>query len=441
MTHPAETSLSDATVTLFGSWQERRLPSELGRLFKDGILIDPRNGLPMEMDAYSAYLTLTALELRLGVVLKTEKRILVDAIVARLNEESPFTHGVWTPRDVHMRFTAAAVRLLSEASRDGLLPDPSALVGAVRFHLSFSERLKKGLWFLHDNLEFSGWSEENPARFSRNNVWGSSTKNTLVLNTHLDTLSTLIDILPLFTLDEAQQLREKIADGLDALDFVLTQRSRGWGAFSAADRIYRTLLFNSYGNTSREFIKIRELATKAYSRFRMHAKSIAPGYAMGDGYIERDIGFPGIYFEYHMLNVQDISRLIYKLRAVEYQDRVALTDELRRIADRGIDYAISSEYVKVMESWRPKSGRAIALCEAILLRVGDNGGKDIPDGWLRAYCAIRRQTAPTSAIVGYDPYTVLPAEAGPVDVDHDLVNLIDGRRLSIDFRHDSRTWL
>ena len=51
-------------VSIFGSNIAAALPGELSLLFKDGILIDRRNGSPMEMDGYSAYLALKLWNLR-----------------------------------------------------------------------------------------------------------------------------------------------------------------------------------------------------------------------------------------------------------------------------------------------------------------------------------------------------------------------------------------
>ena len=75
----------------------------------------------MEMDAYSIYLALKAIELSTGSSLQALKKRLADAVVRRMDQCGGFwRHGAWTGSEleIHMRFTAAAIRLLVEAAQD-----------------------------------------------------------------------------------------------------------------------------------------------------------------------------------------------------------------------------------------------------------------------------------------------------------------------------------
>ena len=152
----------------------------------------------MEMDAYSLYLGLKALEKRESRDFSVERRALVDAVIGRMTTCNGFwAHDFWTNSDaeIHLRFTAASLRLLGEAWNDGLLTEPSVIVSTLKKHLSYRAEIECGTWFLHDSLEMLNACRQHPVKPLSNSVWGSSQLNCLVLNTHVDTLSTAIYLL------------------------------------------------------------------------------------------------------------------------------------------------------------------------------------------------------------------------------------------------------
>lgn len=426
-----------ATTTIVGSCYAAKLPEELDLFLENGILIDRRNRTPMEMDGYSLYLALVALERISGRDLRAEKKRLVDAVVDRFCKTGFWTHGAWTKRDneVHMRFTAAAIRLLIEASDDGLLPDREIIIEALKKHIAYSETISGGLWFLHDSLEVPGNSDfyRNANKFG---AWGATPENCLVLNTHLDTLATLLHFLKRIEAseDEKRVLDEKIESGLSSLAVVLSARipSR-WRILGVLDSAVRTVFFKTHErqSASNRFI---QRVVRRYFRARRLFKCAYPHFVMSDGYLERDIGLNGTAFEYHTANVYDLARLAIQLRQSNDHRHHAVREQCEAIVDRGLDYATRTTYRHYWRAAMAENGKPVLLCEAILARLATMPDQQpVPQAWITAYCEIRRRTPPSPAIAGYDPLTVAAATriAPPAsDVDRGLLH--DGRRFSID---------
>ena len=433
-------------TTMVGSWIQLRLPEEYDRLFVNGILIDPGTGTPMEMDGYSAYLTLRALEIKTGDDFEKERRGILEAVMRRLNEtEPPFSHGEFTGsvQEVHMRMTAAAVRLIVEAVKDGLLPNSDALIRASRYLFSFSERLNKGCWFLHDSLELAATGIPYPGKRILNNAWGSSTENNLVLNTHLDTLTTGIYILPFLPQGDANYLSNKIKEGIVALHMVLNDSPKIWRLFSSIESVVRTTLFITFRSNTQLARYIRGLIRLTCFGVRARLRSRWPLYVMADGYLERDVSLFGTSYEYHLVNVYDLIRLAYQLRTSDFHNHTDLINKCEAIAERGIDYAIRSTYWDYL-IWSSKRERraVVLLCEAIISLLAYLKDDEVPQSWLHVYCHLRHRVAPSSALLGYDPIIGrMGTEIPMIADDQEVVTLLDGRRLRIRMSSGKHEWL
>ncbi|MDE2111706.1 MAG: hypothetical protein KGJ79_11245 [Alphaproteobacteria bacterium] len=442
-----ETKVASVTVSVIGSFVTRRIPEDLPLLFQGGIAIDPRNDTPMEMDAYSIYLALKALERTSGRDYSTERTALVEAVVGQMQICGGFwSHGAWTGsrREVHMRFTAAAIRLLAEALEDGLVNDPELIVDALERHLSFSERLSCGLWFLHDTLETEWAGVAHPHKPRRNKAWSSSEKNCLVLNTHMDTLSTLLHVMRRVPMRDQDKVRFQllVREGLHSLKAVLMPSvSLRWRTFAAVDSIIRSVVFASYigrlprsRHLERKVLKVLRIGILgAYFSLRRAIRSHIPAFAFPDGYLERDISLMGASFEYHVVNAYDLARLMTQAREYGLAVDDGLFDRCDELIDAAINYAIGSSYWKYHLATTSETTRAILLCEAILLRASSLEPSGIPKGWIKAYCAIRRVLPPSAAILGYDPFIVAGASPNLLPPDRcDLIRLRSGKTLMID---------
>ena len=431
---------SGARISIVGSFTTLSLPGDLPRLMSNGVLCDPRNGSPMEMDAYSAYLALKALEKTTYSQYLPERSLICDALLSRLSDCGGFwRHGAWTKSEteIHMRFTAAAIRLLVEAFEDRLIASPGIIVESLKRHLAYSERLTQGTWFLHDSLEHSSTDLPYPQKRLSNTAFGSSQRNCLALNTHLDTISTTLNVLQRIPLSMAERgfFTRAAASGLTALELVLGRsRSRFWRPFSAFDRLMRAMAFRSNGLRDgpagqRIRRKAYGLVRRAWFPLRQHIRSRLPAFAFLDGYIERDIALAGTSFEYHLVNVYDLARLLIQHREYPLPGHAALLRRCGLLVDAGLDYAIRTSYFDFLIASTRENARPILLCEAILARLSTREEKTAPPHWARAYCIIRQLLPPSPAILGYDPFTVMEAD---VRGERDIVRLRSGTLLSID---------
>jgi hypothetical protein len=433
-------------VMVIGSFTRPLLPNDLSSFLNAGVLIDRRNNTPMEMDGYSLYLALKALELLHNVDYRSEREILVDAVISRMQACDGFwSHGAWTgsAKEVHMRFTAAAIRLLAEALADGLIDNPGIVLDALKRHLSFAENLTHGTWFLHDSLERPEEGLPNPhgvAGRASNHAWGSSATNCLVLNTHIDTVATCIYLLKELQLSglDREYLLSKIDAGMVALKCVLTpNRKVLWRSFARLDSLVRSYIFRNYSKRSLPARALRKASTAFYFLGRQRVRSWLPTFVYPDGYTERDISLNGISFKYHVVNVYDLARLIIQINGLGN----VVDEELRRrcelMIDDGIDYAIRSDYWRYLTTTM-EDGIANLLCEAILARLGTRVDSRPPQHWIRAYCFIRRSLPPSPALLGYDPFIIKASqERGKSRDGWDTIRLRNGVRLAIDLANET----
>jgi hypothetical protein len=426
-------------VSVVGSFLSAILPNEIELFIRAGICIDRRNNTPMEMDAYSVYLALKALE-RTGKSYEVERRRLVQAVVNRMSDCGDFwSHGAWTGSlsETHMRFTAAAIRLLTEAQTDGLDVPAALVVSALRRHLFFSEKLTLGTWFLHDSFEKPETAVPHPHKLVANKAFGSSAKNCMVLNTHVDTLVTIVHVL-LRTKVDAAERSEFIAfieSGTAALRNVLrTADGFAWLAFTKIDSLVRAILFQTYESGSHINRLLRRIILRTYFPVRQRIRSQIPAFVFPDGYIERDVSLSGMGFEYHLVNLYDLSRFVVQSTWANFTKDKELVETCEKLIDDGLKYAICGKYWSYLVASAEKDTRSILLCEVIIGRLGRRCDQPVPKHWIKGYCHIRRMLPPTPALLGYDPVLVQTARpGGPFPDNTDVIILQNGRRLTIDF--------
>lgn len=428
-----------AKFTIVGSFVEATLPAELFKFIKDGICLDPRNSIPMEMDAYSIYLALRSVEERHNCSYHTERIALVNAVLNREEICGGFwAHPVWTKsaEEIHMRFTAAAIRLLINAYNDGMAIELPRVQGLLQTHLSFSEKLPHGTWFLHDSLELPRYEAIRTGKRSKNRAFGSSFSNGLVLNTHLDTLVTAMYFLrsiPNGSTDRSLLLNA-VEEGKAALNSVLSNNHALEPFFSNVDSFIRKQIFLSYTWQQTPARIFRGIVTRTYFPIRRRLISLSAKFAFPDGYLERDIGLSGVWFEYHLVNLYDLSRFIAEAKRQNKSCDEWLISRCQTLVEDGINYATNSSYFFYVTDSMKRSTRAVLLCEVIVLFLAIGNLRSVPTAWVRAYSAIRRQTPPSPALHGYDPLVVLPAVNSENRTDgEDVIRLLNGNTLVANF--------
>jgi hypothetical protein len=433
-TPSVEIRTRETIFTPIGTYKPTRLAEIGGTMVKDGVFIDRRNGTPMEMDAYGAYLALKGEERRSGVSKEGDRRAVVARLEARREACGGFwTHGAWTKSDkeIHLRFTAAAVRLLTEAHADGLYPNTLALTEILKRHLSYRETLTPGVWFLHDTLELPDIGIHVPELPLPSDVWGSTTTNCLVLNTHVDTLITLIDALERVDLAPADraELEALTRDAVGTLFFVLKDRSSlAQAAFSVVDGLIRHFMFSvqNTGNRILNYAKWRII--DHYYKFRRNIKIATKSFIFSDGYLERDIGLQGYFFDYHIYNLHDLARFALIARRNGFID-AEQSAQLAGVIHKAIDYACANPYLKLVQESLAQNGRMAVLCEAMLARAALTSCFAFPAAWSRVFAEVTAAVAPTPALLGYDPHILRSA----TEVEgHTTYELLDGSRVCFD---------
>ncbi len=390
---------------------ETDIPKDFSHFFVDGVPINRKVGIPKENDVYNLYLGLRTQEIVEGSDNRSLRKRLVRGVTDRLKA----CGGLWAHRQWPgstegngLRSTADGILILVEGYRDGLIEDVGFIVSTVRRHLSFSEPLGNGgLWFYHDSFESSEHAPDNPQKPCNNFAWGSSKGNALVLNTHVYTLITIMQVLRsvenLPTRD-SQDFSQHVEAGLKALEYVL-QPKGGLGAslFQSLDGLARNHLFQKGNDSqSRPFIN-RGFGSVYFNRLRPFLKGRFPCFQSKDGYLERDIGYAGMGFNYHLVNTWDLARLANQLERSGHGKHLA--EKATQMALSGLQYVFSPEYRKFLDYFAQSiPGYPILICEILFtffLRE-----ELLNELWIQRYISIRRTTLPTPAILGYDPLVI-----------------------------------
>lgn len=425
---------SSFKFTIFGSCLPAKLPDDFETFFKDGILIDRRDGSPMEMDAYYLYLALRVLEILSGRDYSQQRTRIIDALIKRLQTcNGLWWHGKWTGSDkeIHLRFTSSAIRLLVEAYLDGIINDTKLIIDTLKRHLHYSEPIKYGTWFYHDSLESPEVEIKYPFKFYRNNVWNSSSKNLLILNTHIDTLITILYLLNSISelsSSDRKFFKHTAEQGLNALEAVLNPPGNFFKkVFEFIDHHFREVIFRRI-NSEWVFDKwILSLMGPYYLNLRPFFKKTFPLFCFYDGYLERDISLRSYSFDYHIVNLWDIAKLSLLLKKQGSKKRSSLIKTLNCILERGINYVINSAYKNYVMKISTQHGGAMELCEAIIICF--ILGIKLKE-WIDLYSSIRKIVPPSPGIMGYDPLIINRKLIGEVKEVHNLIG--DREKFNID---------
>ncbi|MHC4470821.1 MAG: hypothetical protein ACYTDY_05255 [Planctomycetota bacterium] len=426
-------------VTIRGTGLPADLPGDFPDFFADGVAVSRRHGQPHEVEVSSLYLALGAME-SWGLENTTaERRKIVRALLSRRENCGGFwthEHRKYRRGGSGLRATSAAIRVLADAAAGGNLDDPRVVVDALRIHVAYSEVLAiGGRWFLHDTAEAPG-SPTPPSPFLfGSRTWGSSEENALVLNTHVDTLLTIGLVLrscPGLS-DADREAFERMRDeGLAALEPVLSPgRGIRRALFHALDGFVRRRVFRRGGREGK-------LTGRYFTKTRPRLKARFPGFRFRDGYLERDVGYDGRGFRYHVLNLLDLTRLALALDRDGIAPAIAAL--CREVAEEALEYAFASSYREfVAASIREGKGFPIGLCEA--LAGCFRTGRLLEEGWFSRYAGVRAKVPPSAALLGYEPSYLPPVddetwgrvrELGVDPAAADVHPLPDGRLLVID---------
>lgn len=263
-----------------------------------------------ELDAYALYVTLTGLlratGKRLYHLLRTQ---VVFSVIARQAEDGGWYHGEWTDHmESHYRLHAGGMHMLAAFYEE--TQDPTvrkALRKAANFAASRTDRLRVGVWYLHDSLEENVKSlEKYPFRYAPSRVLGKTESNLLVLNTHLDTN---IAMERYRRVSGDRQYDNIISSARASTRAVLSLKPADWLYRPLYKAINLTFLPSQQGAALPLPLRaLKRIAWKYLVPKLPHIKARFPRFVMPGGFIERGLSQYGLSVRYQPVNLMDLIR-------------------------------------------------------------------------------------------------------------------------------------
>lgn len=374
-------------VSILGSCSVIRFPDDVDAFFNGDNLIDIRNGFRMEMDALPLYF----------LAIHTKDKSLVarlsKGIASNLRDSGVglWVCGVWGCDEIHLRFVSCALRFMLLNPQDFSYEQTHR---SILQHLSHHESVMGGKWFYHDSIETNGQSYY--PTWSGVHMRDVSQKNMLILNTHIDTLVTIL-IARHLGFNFGNEWLEK---GLCALNGYFDEGELLQGFKLKVDQIFRgVLLFVDCREGIIAGLCCRVLKHFYYSKVRMYFRRRKNIRGAKDGFTERDIRLPGSNFEYHVVNLWDISRLLLWMRYTKTTD-IVLEKKLMKTLESGLHYCASSSiYTNYIKRISLKKGVSNELLEAIAASCS----LGLQHSWLvKLYFEWREFSPPSVGIMGID---------------------------------------
>lgn len=344
------------SVFLWGSHTSYQKPADVYSHLINGYVYENRFAWPhkwkicSENDAHALYVTLRGLELSAGKkIYSLLKEQLLISVIARQNEDGGWYHGEWTSiMESHYRLHCSAMHLLMDSLAekiDDLVQ--KYLEKAAAFIAKRADRTKKGDWFLHDSLEHSeGAMKRGPFRWKANRLFGKSSTNMMVLNTHLDTTIAL-DRYNQITGDK--QYQKLVISARSATLAVLGLHPAEWVYRPLFWAIKLTLLPKETAiRLSLPIRAIKRLAWKYLIPYFGNIKCAFPRLVMPGGYIDRALSLSGLADDYQSINVMDLLR--YQRR---FQEK-----EMNKILEGALEF---TQFYGIRKYWAQDRYKKYAL--------------------------------------------------------------------------------
>ena len=376
-------------VTVLGSCTVVEFPEQIDAFFDGDLLVDIRNGCRMEMDVlplffFADFTGDDALKARL-------KRGVLANLQASGGEL--WQCGVWGHNEVHLRFTSVALRYML-LTRETF--EPELLSSLLTRHFAHGERAFGGYWFYHDSIETHKQAYYKP--WDGKEVGEASDNNMLIINTHLDSLITLLMAKKCeVVFPERDNL---ISDALKAIEQYFSQTRTVGGALSLIDSLCRSgMLWNLGKRNLISRITVQVVERLYYRRIRYWFKHKVPIRRFSSGFLERDIRLTGPSLEYHVVNLWDMARLLLWFRYCDISHESVerlLTDSVLN----ALKYCHSSRpYRSYMRRLSKRKGVSNEVLEAILIMMQLGHTED----WMaELYLDWRTFAAPSAGVMGLD---------------------------------------
>jgi hypothetical protein len=376
-------------VTVLGSCTVIDFPEQVEQFFNGNNLADVRNGHRMEMDALPLFF------LSQHANDKVLCKRIINAILTNLADSGGqlWRCGVWGHEETHCRFSSVALRLMLlnyQQFESGLVER------CLSEHLAHSEEAFGGRWFYHDSIEtnnqpyYKTWQGKTCGDASANNM--------LILNTHLDTLITLL--MAKYYEVEVAKTDAFVESGLTALECYADSTEVITGFKAKFDQFTRYFMLRGLGKRdifSRGSVYLVDRFYYRYLRYGLKHKFNVR--AFSDGFLERDIRLTGPSLEYHVVNLWDMSRLLLWLKYTGVCHS-AVESYLATSAVSGLQYCLQSNaYRGYLQRISQAKGISNEVLEsiAILTMLGYRH-----DWMANLYLEIRKFAPPSVGILGID---------------------------------------
>lgn len=288
------------------------VPNDIDKIFStDGkFLVSPtlEEDFYFEMSGESMYYALKDLEKNRGIDLSAYKKRISNAVLNRIELcEGKLFHNSLSGKsyDTQLRSSSSAIRILLEAIKDGF-DDYYTLSNIINYHYSFYFKWSQGIWFCHDTSEYYG---KGPKTHLNIKVFNKDYKNTLTLNTHFDSLSTLLLIEPYIDyLNLSFSIKDYIESALISIQYLIDYNKHHTLINKWLQQLDSKLLNKYIYNDSK--------SAKLYERI-IHPllfKVVSPTIFFDYGFISRDLAVLNRHIDYHIVNMIDIARVLCLLK-------------------------------------------------------------------------------------------------------------------------------
>lgn len=287
-----------------------------------------------EMSGESMYSAIKGLEIETGQDYSEYRDKIVRAVTDRMETCGGILyHTSLVPgkTDTQLRATNSAIRVLIQAQLDGY-DVHSELNKLLAHHFRFYMEWGGGVWFCHDQSEY----DKHIRRCQlQSNVWGKENYNTLTLNTHLDSLNTLLilcknqDNLHIGNIDHYKILLEK---GVIALNTLISKETNGIiiDSLQCIDKMFCLL--------NRKQNKVIHFIVRAFDRF-VHPllfKKLTPVFFFNYGYVARDMAVKSRHIDYLPANIADLLRFYSLLKKNTLSSNSINLDRINTIIKKAI---------------------------------------------------------------------------------------------------------
>lgn len=230
--------------------------------------------------------------------------------------------------DTQLRSTSSIIRTLLLGYRDNLI-DRSIIEDVIYKHFQYYLDWGEGVWFCHDTSEYNN---SGPKTHIKVDYLSKDSRNTVTLNTHFDSMTTLGIVLNENIIEDNEDLINLYNRGLKSINKVLEkekQTDKIDSLFQKIDKIYVNKLFNS----NRTYID------KLYSRI-LHPimfKILKPTLFFKNGFIGRDLAVMNIHVDYLLVNIVDILRFLKSYNHIGKKTSNILKQDLINIVHNAVD--------------------------------------------------------------------------------------------------------